>query len=265
MPLNDFQNQFKTLMLSPLQNLENLPADFSEQFQQDHIPLSNRLKIYRHNIVGSLTDIMAATFPTILKLVGQDFFEGTARAFILQNPPHQGCLNFYGEGFAEFLESFEPAKQLPYLPDIVRLELAQNNAYYTKDDAPLTAEQLAKIEPDFWENTKLALRYNIHLLHSDFPLDHIQEFCAQDTTDEHLNIDSGPVNLMISRPYLNTNTARIRDDHFFMLAELQKEKTLGEALLKTLGAYPKFNIQNFLKTFIQNETFQVSSANTEIE
>ena len=64
------------------------------------------------------------------KLVGEGFFRYAASQFIRQYPSKSGDLNEFGYEFPEFLETFEPAAKLNYLPDVARLELAYHEAYY---------------------------------------------------------------------------------------------------------------------------------------
>ncbi|MBA3771374.1 MAG: putative DNA-binding domain-containing protein [Ramlibacter sp.] len=95
-----------------------------------------RLAVYRNNVAGSLTEALADTFPVVHALVGGDFFRAMAGVFVRQNPPRSRLLVHYGQGFAEFLESFEPAGSVPYLADVARLEMARVEAFHAADAAP---------------------------------------------------------------------------------------------------------------------------------
>ena len=55
-----------------------------------------------------------------------------AGAFARQSPPRSRLLAHYGEGFAEFIERFEPARLVPYLADMARLELARVQACFVE-------------------------------------------------------------------------------------------------------------------------------------
>ena len=158
MLLNEIQGLFKDAMLSHPRVLDNPDSALADLFEEGDIPLPARLKVYRNNIVGSLTDILAATFPLILKLVGKDFFDAMARSFILAHPPKSGCLSHYGDGFDVFIQNFKSAESLPYLSDIARFEMALNDAYYAKDDKALEANALSSITPEDLGEARLAFR-----------------------------------------------------------------------------------------------------------
>ena len=263
MRLNKVQESFKDLMLDHPKALDSPPAEFASLFSEGEIPLPARLKVYRNNIVGSLTDLMLATFPTIEKLVGKEFFEGMARSFILKHPPAQGCLSLYGAGFAEFIEGFGPAKNLHYLPDIARFEIAMNDAYYAPDDMPLLPETLAVVPPEDLGALRLNLRSSVRLIASPFPLTAIRAFCENDDPKATLDIDSGGETLMVYRPHLQSLIVTVAPDDFAMLAALSENLTLGEALERTLSGHPAFDLQKFLTTHLGYETFSSLEANNQ--
>lgn len=254
MPLNNMQQRFRDTMLDHPDVLESPPEDFAVLFETGTIPLPERLKVYRNNIVGGITDVLVATFPMTEKLVGREFLEGMARSFLLQNPPQTGCLSLYGEGFDDFVAAFEPAKQLPYLPDVIRLELALNKAYYAADDTALTAEELAAIPEEHIGEAILTLRSSAQFVVSQYPLTDIRDLCLG-VTDERLDLDKGSVSLMVYRPSLQTSLVSLLPAEHEMLGHIAASETLSGALEQTLKNHPDFDIQQFLARHIELETF----------
>lgn len=104
-----------------------------------------RLALYRNNVRGSLTDVLAAAFPTVEQVVGTEFFAMTARRFLAAHPPERPELWAWGEDFPLFLSGFPPARQLPYLPDLARLEWAMSQAYFAPDADVLRPERLSQV------------------------------------------------------------------------------------------------------------------------
>jgi hypothetical protein len=97
-----------------------------------------RFAVYRNNVISSLIGALADTFPVVQALVGVDFFRAMAGVFVRQSPPRSRLLVHYGQGFAEFIENFEPAGSVPYLADVARLEMARVEAFHAADAAPLS-------------------------------------------------------------------------------------------------------------------------------
>lgn len=261
MLLSDVQRRFKETILDHPDVAANPPEDLQAIFETGDIALGDRLKVYRNNIVGSLSDVMLASFPAIEALVGKEFMEGMARSFILAHPPSQGCLNVYGHGFAAFIDAFEPAKGLPYLPDIARLEMALNDAYYAKDDHALTGEDLAVIAPEDLGNIQIFPRANVKLVRSNYPLSEIRDFALSDGDGDPVDIDKGPAFLMAYRPYLDTEIIILDAAEYDMLDNMQQLMPLGAAVENTLEKHSDFDFQNFLQKHIFLETFAALDSN----
>lgn len=261
MLLNDIQRRFKETILDHPDVVANPPSDLAAVFEAGDIALADRLKVYRNNIVGSLTDVMVASFPSLEKLVGLEFLEGMARSFILENPPSHGCLSFYGQDFPAFIDGFAPAKGLPYLSDVARLEVALNDAYYAKDDTALSADILARIAPEDLGNIALPLRDCVYLLRSPFPVSDIRDFAMADTQQGALDIDSGAAYLMVYRKHLDTEIIILDEAEYVMLETLQAVTLLGEAVESVLGRFEAFDFQGFLQKHLFLETFLMFNAN----
>ena len=101
-----------------------------------------RLAVYRNNVISSLIDALADTFPVVQELVGEAFFRAMASVFVRQSPPRSGVLAHYGEAFSGFIEQFAPARSVPYLADMARLEMARVRAYHAADAEPVATENV---------------------------------------------------------------------------------------------------------------------------
>ena len=82
------------------------------------------LSVHRDTALGGLANALRLGHPTVLALVGEDFFAQAARDFAEQSPPASAWLTGYGEGFADFLAGYEFARELPYLADVARFDFA---------------------------------------------------------------------------------------------------------------------------------------------
>ena len=64
-------------------------------------------------------------------------------SFVRAEPPRSPVLLGYGDGLPAFVERFEPASCVPYLADVIRLEIATSQAYHAADAEPVDAADLA--------------------------------------------------------------------------------------------------------------------------
>ena len=71
---------------------------------------ARRFAVYRNNVIVSLVAALADTFPVLRQLVGDEFFDAMAGLYVRAHPPTSPVLAHYGEGLADWLAAFEPAR-----------------------------------------------------------------------------------------------------------------------------------------------------------
>lgn len=264
MRLSDAQALFADTMLSPPEAVESPAPSLINLFSTPESILPERLKIYRGNIFGNLTGALLDTYPLIEKLTGDGFSKSLIRAFILENPPREACLNRYGGALAGFIESFAPAKNLPYLPDVAGLEWAMNEAYYAPNDEALTPAALQNVPIEKLADVVLPLRSSVRLMDSRWPLLAIRDFCLKENRNEAetLDLDKGGCRLMIYRSGLSAEIVPLELSEHAFLQGIQAGKPLGERLESVLKTFPGFDFQGFLQKHLGLETFSALPANT---
>jgi hypothetical protein len=109
---------------------------------------ARRLAVYRNNVMVSLVDALAQTFPVTQTLVGEDFFRALCQVFIRQNPPRVRVLSSYGDELPGFIRQFTPAASLPYLADVARLEMHRLQALHAADAPAMATHDIAAIVQD---------------------------------------------------------------------------------------------------------------------
>ncbi len=146
--------------------------------------LARRLAVYRNNVVSSLIDALADTFPVVQQLVGTEFFRAMAGVFVRRHPPRSRVLAQYGEGFAAFLSDFEPATALPYLPDMARLEFARLKALHAADAEPIAEAVLAQALADPEALAHLCFQWHASLRMLESPHAVVSLWAAHQTEGE---------------------------------------------------------------------------------
>jgi hypothetical protein len=87
-----------------------------------------RLAVYRNTVLSGLCDALRSSYPATEKVLGSDFFEQTALAFVRERPPGGPVLARYGAGFPGHLCALPSLAELPYVADLARLEWAIDQA-----------------------------------------------------------------------------------------------------------------------------------------
>ena len=67
-----------------------------------------RFAVHRNNMIASLVAALAARFPVVHQLVGDEFFRAMARLYVTNEPPRSPVLLLYGDRFPDFVENFAP-------------------------------------------------------------------------------------------------------------------------------------------------------------
>ena len=132
-------------------------------------PDARRFAVYRNNVAVGLTGSLEMRYPITRRLVGDAFFRGLARAFVVRNKPRSPVLIHYGADFPAFIAAFDPARELPYLPDVACLENAWVEAYHAAEGAPLGLADLAAIDPERLGELRFVFHPAVRLLRLAHP------------------------------------------------------------------------------------------------
>ncbi|MDT8853632.1 DNA-binding domain-containing protein [Paracoccaceae bacterium Fryx2] len=191
----------------------------------DRDEVAQRFKVYRNNVQHGLTRALAARFPVIEHLVGDEFFTAMARVFIARSPPADPVLLRWGETFAAFLDRFPPVAHLPFLGDVARLEYARGRACHAADATPVAPDTLNVPDPD---SLRLVLHPSVALFFACTPAVQIWQSHQPGVTRKPLA--PGPDHALIARqPDFTVIIEPIDPDTFAVLSALRGGQTLGQA------------------------------------
>ncbi len=112
--------------------------------------------VYRNTVMKGCIDALEANYPSVARLVGPDWFRAAAAMYVHAEPPGDGRLLNYGESFAAFLAGFGPARDLPYLADVARLDRFWIEAHTAADAAAVDAASLAPMAPEALAGLRVA-------------------------------------------------------------------------------------------------------------
>ena len=195
----------------------------------DTIPAAARLRVYRHHVEQSLAAALAATFPTVQAVVGEEFFRAMVRRYVIEHLPHQPVLTEYGAGFPEFIAGYEPAASLSYLADVARLDWVLNLAFHSPVGERLTAGDLSALPAEGIAGLSLTLAPGGAVFHSDYPIDRIWQISHPGTAGETIDLDAGGVNLLILRREDDAAFVGISDAEMAFLSAVERGSTLDSA------------------------------------
>lgn len=220
-------------------------------FAGDHAAVLHRLAVYRGNMVGACGKALAGTYPVVAKIVGEPFFEGLAREYLRRHPSASGDLNEFGVSFAEFVADFPHTRDLPYLPDVARMEWLAHRAYYAAGAAPLDLARLAELSEDDAPALRMVLAPACALLESRWPLARLWEVHQEGYAGERsVDFDAGPERVLVHRPEFRVAVDAISAGAYRFLEGALAGRPLGELLQAALAEEPGFDLGTALREWV---------------
>lgn len=104
--------------------------------------------VYRNTVMKGCIDALHANFPSVARIVGDEWFRAAAAVYARAELPSAPMLATYGASFPEFLARFEPAAELPYLPAVARIDRLWSESHVAADAPTLDAGALRTLTPD---------------------------------------------------------------------------------------------------------------------
>ena len=183
--------------------------------------------IYRGHAMANLHDALAATYPVVLRLVGDAFFAEAALRFARGNPSASGDLDEYGESFAAFLESYAHARPLAYLADVARLEWACHQGRRAPDAGALDAAALARVPAELHAQLRFDLHPAARIVRSSHPI--VSIWLANQPEADGTPQSEAPEDALVARDAGELRVRRLEAFDASLLEALGRGCTLAEA------------------------------------
>jgi hypothetical protein len=208
---------------------------------------ARRFAVHRNNVVASLVDALADTFPVVQALVGDEFFRAMAQLFVRRQPPASPLLHRYGGELPAFIESFAPAAGVPYLADVARLEFARVQACHAADAQPLSpvAADAALSCGERIGQLRLALHPAVHLVGSPHPV--VAIWAAHQGEGELADVDLSRAECaLVVRPRFDVLVVRCDPGTAAFVRCLQQGFDLARSAATADAAEPGFDLASSL-------------------
>lgn len=174
--------------------------------------------VSRNNFVMTLTSALETRFPAVSKLVGKQFFDHAAAAFVRAEPPASPWLDAYGASFPAFLAGYATLAALPYVAEVAQLECLVNLALHAVEVRACDVTALASLEESVAGTLRFHPAPSFGLMRADHPVDAIWSAVLQlvpasegdhDNVLAAIDLQSGPVHLCISRQRHGVDVRRL--------------------------------------------------------
>jgi hypothetical protein len=212
-----------------------------------------RFAVYRNNVTVSLIEALAAAYPSLRAIMGEENFCLVSRNYIVANPPVSPLMQQYGNNFAEFLEQFPPLRKSPFLGDVARVERAWLEVFHSADAPALDLSILEKTPAEDVPDLILVRHPASNLLNSRWPIGDLFQWRFE-RPKSGADLSCGQA-VMITRQNHTVYVQTISRQAYEFLCALSESLTLGEAAEKAMATDPRFDISDVLGTALAGGLF----------
>jgi hypothetical protein len=209
-----------------------------------------RLQIYRRSCNAIQTGALRASFPAVLALVGEDFFEQTAHGYRHAHPSNSGNLQGFGAHLAEYLASLPALADYQYVPDVAGLEWQRQLTALARHSATASPDAVARSSAGAGQSLAISLHPSVHLLASRHPVLTLWRYAMQ-PSPEPLRLDGAGENVVLWRADGEVAMATLDAASFACIESLAQGRPPGVAHTAALAADAEFDLAACLKSFAQ--------------
>jgi hypothetical protein len=194
------------------------------------VDAAERLGVYANGYPARVQAALEETFPALAHVVGASRFSDLVHRYVDATPLRSYNLNDAGAELAQFLIGDPLAIELPFLPDLARLEWHVARAFHAYDQPVLDPTALASWSAEQWEGAMLRFQPWVAVVFSDWPIRDI--WACRDTPIEEIDIDleQRPDSVLVRRCGYTVTCESLDREEALALDALCAGQTLGGVL-----------------------------------
>ena len=132
--------------------------------------IETRWDIYSSGYVARLVEACENDYPATRRILGAGPFSSVVARYVRRCPPRSYDIGRVGDRLSAFLTEDPLTHDLPFLPDLARLEWCLAEAFIAADVEPLTWSALKALDPDAVADATFRLRPGTSLVDTRWPL-----------------------------------------------------------------------------------------------
>lgn len=212
-----------------------------------------RLGIYHDAYRLRIVEALGNTYGNVKKLLGDAFFNTTARAYLKKHPSLHPNLRWYGEDMPTFLKVTLP--QHPIAAELAEFEWALAITFDAPDAPTLYLQDLATIAPENWGDLRFKFHAGIQLIELVFNT--VAVWKALDADEAPPSAEPAKHHLwLIWRQHLDVNFRSIDDVEAMALRLMTTGASFGELceiLFESIGENAEQQAAQYLAGWLEAE------------
>jgi hypothetical protein len=164
-------------------------------------------------------------------------------------------VNRYGGELPRFLAAYPPARELPYLPHVARLEWAIDQANIAAEAPPFDPAALRAVPEAVLGELRFVLHPSAQFVVSAYPIFHIWQVNQPGHAgDDRVDLGEGGDALLVRRASDGVVIERLAAGEHAFLAAFAGNRGLRDATERACGIEPSFDLADALRRHVSAGT-----------
>ena len=168
------------------------------------VPVATRLGIYAGAYRSRLADALAANYPALAKLLGENDFAILAMDYVQAHDSPFFSIRYYGDRLPQFLAAREDYTAAPVLAELARWEWSMTCVFDAADAAALAPEELSRLSPAQWAQLRFSWHPSVHRLDLTWNVPQLWQALSDDAERPAATLNSASVPWLLWRQELST-------------------------------------------------------------
>ena len=215
-----------------------------------HGDVASRFAVYRNNVWVARLEAVAALFPVLARLVGDEFLAGLTRRFFAEGPPTSPVIHEWATPFVAWARASEDLAEWPWIADVAALEAAWLAAHDAEDATPLAPADLAGLSPARLATSRARLHPSLTLLASPFAVGSIWAAHQGDAVPDDVDADA-PETVLVARPDADVHVVVLAPAEAAFVTALVAGASVIDAAEAALDVDPVFDVGERLTALVR--------------
>ncbi len=194
------------------------------------VDVSTRLGVYTGGYPARLREALLEAFPAVAKILG----DGSLASMVERYRPHVPTgwcnLNSVGQALPNFLLSDRLAEELPFLPDLARLEWCVVECFHARIGEPYDLATTASWGLDDWARARIAFQPGVALVSSPWPIHELRAARERERSDIDVDLVGRPQSVWVYRQGFEVVTELLDEVEAGIAQGLLEGRTLGDVM-----------------------------------
>lgn len=186
-------------------------------------------EVYGGGYRTRIREALAEVYEAVRFVLGESRFAELANTYAERFPSHDYNLSFAGRHLPELLAGWPLTQELPFLPDLARLEWLVCQAFHAFDEPPADLAPLAAMPVKAWAQVRLRFQPSVGLIASAWPIRDIWAARSGPRGTVNVKLVNQPQRVLVCRRGVTVTCELLEEDAFALLQRLAAGEPLGAA------------------------------------